>query len=157
MLVTTGAERPGVLVRLNIFVGEWSLEARFPGSAGGTGMRARTTFEWILDGQFLMQRTETPLPEAPDSLTMVCVDPQTGGYIQHYYDSRGVARRYATSLEDGIWRLLRDSPDFSTLDFCQRFTGTFSDDQATIDGAWEKSSDGTTWTRDFALAYRRTS
>ena len=100
----TGAERPGVLARLNIFVGEWSLEARFPGSAGGTGMRARTTFEWILDGQFLIQRTETPLPEAPDSLTIVCVDPQTGGYIQHYYDSRGVARRYAMSLEDGIWR-----------------------------------------------------
>jgi hypothetical protein len=151
----TGLERPDALAHLNIFVGEWSLEARFPGSADETGPRARTTFEWLLDGQFLAQRTDVPVPEAPDSLTIVCVDPQTGGYTQHYYDSRGVARRYAMSFDGGTWQLVRDSPDFSPLDFCQRFTGTFSDDQATIDGAWEKSSNGTTWVHDFGLTYRR--
>ena len=82
-------------------------------------------------------------------------DPQTGGYTQHYYDSRGVARRYAMSLDAGVWRLVRDAPDFSPLEFCQRFVGTFSDDRATIDGVWEKSSDGVTWSHDFALTYRR--
>jgi hypothetical protein len=30
------------------------------------------------------------------------------------------------SLEDGVWKLWRDPPDFSPLDFAQRFTGTFS-------------------------------
>ena len=33
-----------------------------------------------------------PGPEAPDSLTIVSVDPETGAYTQHYYDSRGVVR-----------------------------------------------------------------
>jgi hypothetical protein len=28
-------------------------------------------FEWALDGRFLIQRTEVPLPGAPDSLAIV--------------------------------------------------------------------------------------
>jgi hypothetical protein len=59
------------------------------------------------------------------------------------------------SLDAGVWRLPREAPDFSPLDFCQRFTGTFSDDWATIDGSREKSFDGTVWEHDFALTYRR--
>jgi hypothetical protein len=35
---------------------------------------------------------------------------------------------YAMDLSDGVWTLLREPPypDFSLLDFSQRFTGTFS-------------------------------
>jgi hypothetical protein len=148
------------LARLGVFVGEWMVEARFPGSqppssgARGEGLRARSRFEWALDGQFLLQRTEVPVPEAPDSLTIVGVDPETGAYTQHYYDSRGVARLYAMSLADGVWTLTRESPDFSPLDFRQRFTGTFSRDGDTITGAWEKRLGGG-WEHDFALSYRR--
>ena len=119
------------------------------------GPQARATFEWILDGQFLMQRTHLPVPEAPDSLIVVGADPQTGGYSQHYYDSRGVTRRYAMTFDAGVWRLVRDAPDVPPLDFCQRFMGTFSDDRTTINGVWEKSFDGATWSHDFALTYRR--
>jgi hypothetical protein len=39
------------------------------------------------------------------------------------------------SLENGVWRLWHDEPDFSPLDFSQRFTGSFSDDGKTIAGA----------------------
>ena len=88
----------------------------------------RSRFEWALDGQFLLQRTEISVPEAPDSLTIVSVDLRTGAYTQHYFDSRGVVRLYAMSLADGVWTLTRESSDFSPLDFRQRFTGTFSDD-----------------------------
>ena len=35
------------------------------------------------------------------------------------------------------------------------YTGTFSDDRTTINGEWEKSFDGVTWSHDFALTYRR--
>jgi hypothetical protein len=154
-LIMSEPERPDALARLDVFVGEWALEARFPDAADGTGAEIRATFEWILDGRFLAQRTHVPVPEAPDSLAIVCADPQAGGYSQHYYDARGVTRRYAMSLDAGVWRLVRDAPDSSPLDFCQRFTGTFSDDRATIDGEWEKSLDGTTWSHDFALTYRR--
>ena len=72
--------RAGALARLDVFVGEWVMEARFPGgepapsSAAGVGPMARSWFEWTLDRQFLLQRTEIAIPEAPDSLTIVSTD-----------------------------------------------------------------------------------
>jgi hypothetical protein len=60
------------------------------------------------------------------------------------------------SFADGVWRLLREAPDFSPLAFRQRFTGHLGDDGGTIRGAWETSTDGsTTWKQDFTLTYRR--
>src|SRR2546430_757988 len=138
------------LARLDVFVGEWAVEAGFPEAVPG---RSRFTRE--LGGQFLLQRTEIPVPEAPDSLSIVSVDPETGAYTQHYYDSRGVVRLYAMSLADGVWTLTRESPDFTPLDFRQRFTGTFGADGNTIDGAWESGRDNGEWEHDFALTYRR--
>jgi len=87
-----------------------------------------------LDRQFLLQRTEITVPEAPDSLSIISVDLETGAYTQHYYDSRGVVRVYAMRLADGVWTLTRESPDFTPLDFRQRFIGTFSEDGNTISG-----------------------
>jgi hypothetical protein len=142
------------LVRLGVFVGEWVLQVRFPGGEPG-GPQARSRFEWALDGHFLLQRTEVPVPEAPDSLAIISADPQTGAYTQHYYDSRGVVRLYVMTFADRVWTLTRESADFSPLDFRQRFTGTFSSDGNTISGAWEKCFDGVGWEHDFVLAYRR--
>ena len=113
-------------------------------------------FEWALDGRFLVQRTEISIPEAPNSISIIGADPRGDAYAQHYFDSRGVIRVYAMTFEDGVWTLLRDSPDFSDLSFWQRYTGTFSEDGATIDGHWEMSHDeGATWEKDFDLVYRR--
>jgi hypothetical protein len=152
VIVVTGS-RADALARLDVFVGEWRVEARF--SAAGDGPAGRSTFEWALDRQFLIQRTEVPVPEAPDGLMIVSADLKTGAYTQHYYDSRGVVRLYAMSLSDGVWTLTRESPDFTPLDSRQRFTGTFSPDGNTIDGAWESARDGGGWEHDFALTYRR--
>jgi hypothetical protein len=154
--------RSQALARLDVFAGEWIVEVRFPNAepvpsiAPDKGTQARSRFEWALNGQFLLQRTEIPIPEAPDSLTIISVDPETGAYTQHYYDSRGVVRLYAMSLADGVWTLTRESADFSPLAFRQRFTGTFSPDGNTISGAWEKRFNGGGWEHDFALTYRRT-
>ena len=100
--------RSQALARLDIFVGEWVVEARFPGqpapsSAAGEGPRARSRFEWALDGQFLLQRTEIPVPEAPDSLTIVSVDLGTGAYTQHCRPGRETSRpeSYARSRSCG--------------------------------------------------------
>ena len=156
--IVTG-NRSEALARLDVFVGEWVVEARFPGQsappgAAGDGPVARSWFEWALGRQFLLQRTEVPAPEVPDGLMIVSADPETGAYTQHYYDSRGVVRLYAMSFADGVWTLTRESPDFTPLDFRQRFTGTFSADGNTISGAWETGHDGQ-WEHDFALTYRR--
>jgi len=160
-VITVTENRSEALARLGVFIGDWVLEVRFPGSqptpssAGEEGPEVRSRFEWALDRQFLLQRTEVPVPGVPDSLTIVSSNPETGAYTQHYYDSRGVVRLYAMTLADAVWTLTRESSDFSPLDFRQRFTGTFSDDGNTITGAWEKNFDGTNWEHDFVLIYRR--
>jgi len=140
---------------LEPFVGEWSMVAAFkdapPADAG-----ARVSFEWLPGGRFLVERWEVPVPEAPDGIAIIGPDPDSeGNHLQHYFDSRGVARVYKMSFEGGVWKLWRDEPDFSPLDFAQRFTGTLSDDGTTIAGRWEICHDGATWEHDFDLTYRR--
>lgn len=130
--------------RLEPFIGEWSL----PG--GG-----RTVFEWLPGGQFAIQRWEVPDPAVPDGIAIIGFDPSRGTYLQHYFDSRGVARVYEMGFSDGVWTLRRESADFSPLDFSQRFTGTFNDDGKTIAGRWESSGDGSSWEHDFDLTYTK--
>jgi Protein of unknown function (DUF1579) len=148
------AARNAALERLGAFIGEWTMEASFP-VAPPTGIVGRTVFEWVLGGQFLVQRSEVPRPDAPDLIAIIGFDPDSEAYTQHYFDSRGVARVYAMDVSDGVWTLLRDSRDFSPLDFWQRFTGTFSDDGNSIHGRWESSRDGSSWAPDFGLTYTK--
>jgi hypothetical protein len=142
------------LAPLEPLIGEWSVEALFPG-APPTDLRGRTVFEWMTGGRFLLQRWEVPIDEAPDGLAVIGPDQDNNAYLQHYFDSRGVARVYAMSVDDGVWRLSRTTADFSPLDFSQRFTGTFGDDGPTIRGGWELCHDGSTWEHDFDLVYTR--
>jgi hypothetical protein len=144
--------RPGPL---GIFIGEWSMEAQFDAGAPADG-GARVTFEWLPGECFLVQRWSVALPEAPDGIALIGADPShQDEYLQHYFDSRGVARVYRMTLDDSVWTLWRDEADFSPLDFRQRFVGNISDDGRMIAGRWEICHDGTTWQRDFDLSYRR--
>ena len=140
-----------MIERLEPFVGEWTVETSLapPGE-----VRARTTWEWALSGRFLLQRSEVDLPEAPDSLCMIAADPESNGFTQHYFDSHGVVRVYAMTFEDGVWTLLRQTPDFTPLGFSQRFIGEFDADGTRIDGRWEKTEPGgSTFDLDFTLSY----
>src|SRR5262245_47146304 len=141
---------------LDALVGEWSMEARFE-QLPPTDDRGQVIFEWMTGGRFLVERWEVPVPEAPDGVALIGRDERgnTDHYLQHYFDPRGVARVYKMTIEKGIWKLWRDEPDFSPLDFAQRFTGTFTDDGNTIEGRWEICHDGSTWEHDFDLVYRR--
>jgi hypothetical protein len=136
---------------LDVFVGEWSLTSSFsPDPATAPG--ARTMFEWLSGRRFLVQRWEVDHPDAPDGIAIIGFDVERARLLQHYFDSRGVARVYEMTFADGVWTLerLAAAPDFS-----QRYTGTFSDDGNTIAGRWESSSDGSTWEHDFDLTYTR--
>jgi hypothetical protein len=140
---------------LAALVGEWKLLAAF-GNDAPADIGARATFEWLPGERFLIERWEVPVPEAPDGIAIIGADPESeGNYLQHYFDSRGVARVYKMSFEDGVWKLWRDQPDFSPLDFAQRFSGTLSADGETIEGRWEICHDGKTWERDFDLTYKK--
>jgi hypothetical protein len=152
------ADDPAVR-RLTALVGEWSMIAEFDG-APPADSGARVLFEWMPGKRFLLERWEVPdldpleMPAA--GIAVIGADPESeGNFLQHYFDSRGVARVYKMSVSDGVWKLWRDSPDFSPLDFSQRYTGTFSDDGKTISGAWEICHGGATWEHDFDLTYTK--
>lgn len=147
-------DRHAALERLDVLIGSWGMEARFPGRPA-SGPMGRTVFGWLPGGQFVVQRWEVPHPDAPDGIAVIGLTGAGNGLAQHYFDSRGVARVYAMTLAEGVWTLLRDAPDLSPLDFAQRFTGTISEDGGTIQGPWETSRDGSTWAHDFELTYRR--
>lgn len=133
---------------LSEFAGEWELTVDL---AGAEDVRGHVVFDLL--GDVLIQRTTVPVEQAPDSCCVVVV--QDGDYLQHYFDSRGVARLYRMTFDGRTWTLLRGEPDFSALDFHQRFVGAFSDDRAFISGEWQSSKDGHDWSRDFGLTYRR--
>lgn len=134
---------------LRDFVGEWELEVGLPGAED---VRGHVVFEAV--GDILVERTSIPVPEAPDSVCVI-VARTDAGFVQHYFDSRGVARLYDMTFDGSTWTLERTKVDFSPLDFHQRYVGSFSDDRATIDGEWQTSDDGREWRRDFQLTYLR--
>src|ERR1044071_6557551 len=137
---------------LQRFVGTWVVEAALPTDPAHP-LQGRCTFEWMQGGQLLIQRIEIPAP-VPDSIAVIAPASTGKEYTLHYFDSRGVVRLYEMTFEQDVWRLLRTKQDFSALDFCQRFIGTFEDGGRIIRGAWEKSPDGTDWTIDFPLTYQ---
>jgi hypothetical protein len=142
--------RAHTLTILEPLVGVWIEELDLADTPPG-----RTTFEWGLDGQFLIQRSEVADPNVPDSLAIIAVAAEGSGYTQHYFDSRGVVRIYAMTFDGQHWTLQRTEPDFTPLTFAQRFTATFSADGNTIDAMWETTEDSATWRKDFDLAYTR--
>ena len=135
------------MAALEVLVGEWTAEAVDPRS--GDPIRGTMTVEWLEGGGYLVQRTTLENPVFPRSLSMFGPD-RSGRVVQHYFDSRGVARIYDVSLEDGVLTLSRDDEDMA-----QRFTGRFSDDGSAIEGAWERTGDDRAWIHDFNLTYRR--
>ena len=147
---------PG-LQALEPLIGDWDVEPIVAGRSIGIG---RARFEWIESGAFLIQRSDAETPadappewkaNSPQPTTCVFgLDDTLGVFTMLYADSRSVSRVYQTTLADGRWTIWRDAPGFF-----QRFTGIFSPDGRTLDGAWEFSADGKSWRVDFQLVYRR--
>ena len=134
---------------LEPFLGEWTVAP--PGMLAGAG--GRVTFERL--GKLVVERGTVPIPDAPDGVAVIRVDPQSGGFLQHYFDERGIARVYQMQFSDGVWTLSRITADVTPLDFKQRWRGTFREDGRVIEGAWEICHDDQTWQKDFDLRYER--
>ena len=142
---------------LHRLIGTWDFDASREGTFLGRG---RATFEWMEHGAFVLQRAaDVPSPDtSPDwvshsPMPVVAIlgfDDSNGEMAQLYSDAREVFRIYRMSVTDEAWTVWRDNPGFS-----QRFIGRFGEDDATISGRWESSEDGSTWTPDFDLVYRK--
>jgi hypothetical protein len=133
---------------LEPLVGEWRTAVELPGREETIG--GRTTFAWLPGGSYLIQHAVVDGPQFPNGIMVIGPDAGGDRIVQHYFDSRGVARVYEIALEDGVLRLWRDGADFA-----QRYTGRFGVDGTTIRGAWERCDDGTSWQLDFRLGYTR--
>jgi hypothetical protein len=147
--------RHPTLDHLAAMEGEWEIEATHR-LMPGTVIRGRATFEWLEGGFFLIWRARYDHPDIPDSIAIVGCDDNgdlgnpDGGCSFHYFDQRGVTRRYILSAEAGVWRYWRDSPGFS-----QRYVGTFSPDGRTVEGVVELRTEDNTWEQDLPITYRR--
>jgi hypothetical protein len=118
----SGRARPVALGLLDVLVGEWTQEVS--GRIDSTGA---ISFEWTLDGRYLLQRSFLPAP-FPESRALIELDEDTDEF----------------------------RPDFSALDFCQRYVGQVADDGWSVDGRWEASHNGgETWEADFQLRFER--
>ena len=67
------ATRTAALEPLNALAGEWTTAIEFP-EAPPSDVRGHTVFEWTLGGRFLVQRTEIPVAEGPDSMREKSLD-----------------------------------------------------------------------------------
>lgn len=141
--------------RLLPLIGEWSLEMVPPGAEPSGDVGARVAFDWLPGGTWVVQRWTVPIPEAPDGIAILGYDEGRDTLLQHYFDSRGVARVYEMTLENGVWTLERTKADFSPYEFAQRFEGHFSEDGRRIDGTWFISTDKHHYEKDFDLNYIR--
>ncbi len=135
------------LARLEPLVGEWTLEATWP---SGERWPGHATVEWHASGAHLVQRGSLDHPQAPDNVSIIGCDAANGTFFQLYADERGVCRVYEMGIGDGEWSLQRQGAPFD-----QRFVATFGDDGNTITGRWEIDEDGTGFTTDFDLVFRR--
>lgn len=129
---------------LDALIGAWDIEIRhraFPDEV----IAGRQTFEWVLGKAFVQQQWTVEHPDFPDAIGLF------GPETYHYFDTRGVARRFRSSIGDGVWRLQREDNDF-----WQRFTGRIGSDGTTIAGAWDMSHDqGANWEHDLTTAYTK--
>jgi hypothetical protein len=128
-------------------LGEWTTEVQHPDIGVVHG---EMTIEWLDGGGYLIQRSSVEDARFPRGLALIGPTEAGDRIVQHYFDSRGVARVYELSLENGVWRTWRDDPEFS-----QRITGRFTDDGSAIECVLERTEPDGRWVHDFDLTYRR--
>lgn len=143
---------------LELLVGAWSMHPSVDGQPTGLG---RTTFAWSAEGAFLVQHADSEpseieipaewLANSPfPSVAIIGADEDTGEFSMLYGDARSVYRVYRMTLTDDTWTVWREASGFH-----QRYAGRISGDGSSITGGWESSQDGSSWTPDFALDYRK--
>jgi hypothetical protein len=141
---------------LDVLVGTWDLSARWPPERGGPAeFGGQTSFEWILGGAFLAQTSEIGHPQAPGAYSLYGPRAEGQGYLQHYFDSRGIARVLEMTLENNIWTLERTKPDFTPLPFRQRFIGEIAADGDSIEGRFELAEGDEDYRLDFEMSHTR--
>jgi hypothetical protein len=137
------------LKQFDVLVGEWTMVGTHPGLP--STVQGLSSFEWLRDGALLVWHFDWERGQGiPNAFSVIGHDDAVEPCSMLYSDDRGVARIYQMSLAGGVWKMWRESADFS-----QRMTGTFSDDGNTITWHGELSRDGSNWEQDLSVTYTR--
>ena len=139
-------------------IGEWHGEGEVPMEPP---MKISVEAKLERLGEFIVMRSVGEPAEMPDSVSIIGGAPDGEPQPMHYFDSRGVKRRFMMALEGSTWKIWRapgedwkgpDGPGFN-----QRFIGEISADGKTIEGRWERGMGdaGDEWGIDFPINYFR--
>jgi hypothetical protein len=142
------SERDPALEPFDALIGTWDTEAKHvlvDEIVSGT-----VTFEWLEGGHFLLQRSHADDERFPDGIGVIGAPESGDGLVMEYFDSRGVRRTYAVSIEGSMWRMWRDASGFD-----QRFSATLGRDS--FEGLFELARSPGDWQKDMKVTYRRRS
>jgi hypothetical protein len=137
------------LRQFDVLIGDWTVVGSHPQLP--SVVHGHSSFEWLREGALLVWRFNWEQGQGiPSAFNVIGHDDAFEPCSMLYTDERGVARIYQMTLADGVWKMWRNSPDFS-----QRMTGTFSDDGNTITCHGQMSHDGSTWETDLSTTFTR--
>ena len=143
---TNMTDQDPTLAQFDDLIGSWATEATHPLFDGV--VLGSTTFEWLDGGHFIIERSQNDHELFPDAISVIGAPEAGDGLVMEYFDSRGVRRTYAVSLEDGLLRIWRDDPTFA-----QRFSATLGDDS--FAGQWQLARTPGDWQDDLKVTFRR--
>jgi hypothetical protein len=139
-------DRNPALEPFDALIGTWDTEAKH--RLVDEVVQGSVTFEWLVGGHFLVQRSHNDHELFPDAISVIGPPEAGEGLVMEYFDSRGVRRTYRVSLDDGVWRLWRDQPGFD-----QRFSATLGQDY--FEGLAQLAETPGDWQDDLKVIYRR--
>ena len=142
----TSTDRNSALEPFGALIGTWATEATHP--LLDAVVPGSTTFEWLEGGRFLIQRSRNDHELFPDAISVIGAPEAGDGLAMEYFDSRGVRRTYAVSLEAGVLRIWREHPTFA-----QRFSATPGPES--FEGRWQVARTPGDWQDDLKVVYRR--
>ncbi len=134
------------LVQFDILIGKWDMVGTHP--VFSSKAHGYSSFEWLVKETLLVWRFNWKQPGPPSAVSIIGHDDTSKICSMLYSDERGVARIYQMSLENGIWKMWRESSGFS-----QRMIGKFSNDKKTIAVKGELSRDNSNWEKDLDVTY----
>ena len=146
--VATGASIPGTEhKRLDVFVGNWSVEGQqYDGPFGPDAkIVAVESYEWLAGGFFLLRRLGGKL----DSTEIACIeiigfDESNQNYPRYTFYGNGKTNEWQSRETDDGWTVIGDSV-MGDKSLKVRCTIVFSDSGKEMTSKWEYSGDGSEW------------
>jgi Protein of unknown function (DUF1579) len=117
--------------QLGVWVGKWNAEGHSNESwqVSSVKMTSVETFEWLLDGFFLVHRWDGHVGDAAfKGMEVIGYDASSQTYCSRFFDNAGNAPTYQVTVRDNVWTYIGE---------LQRATFEFSDNGNTMTTHWD--------------------